>query len=105
MSKETSRMNHQTRKSNTQPQPLTHEGSADVPRLSWAEVTARRIARHGLSMPSKDVRPADMVRTMCGAHAQVLSAAEWSIGLRIAGITQKEVRQGLWIERSLVKTF
>lgn len=76
-----------------------------MPRLSWTEVTARRIARHALSMPSMDVRPADMVRTMCGAHAQVLSAAEWSIGLRIAGITQKEVRQALWIERSLVKTF
>lgn len=46
-----------------------------------------------------------MVRTMCGAHAQVLSAAEWSIGLRIAGITQTEIRHALWIERSLVKTF
>jgi hypothetical protein len=80
-------MNHQTGKSNTQPQPPTHEGIADVPRLSWVEVTARRIARHALSTPSQDARPADMVRAMCGAHAQVLSAAELSIGLRIAGVT------------------
>ncbi len=98
-------MNHQTRMSNTQPQLLTGEGSAEVPRLSWAEVTARRIARHALSTPSKNARPADMVRAMCGAHAQVLSAAFWSIGLRIASITQQEVRDALWTERSLVKTF
>jgi hypothetical protein len=76
-----------------------------VPRLSWAEVTARRIARHALSTPSKNARPADIVRAMCGAHAQVLSAAFWSLGLRIASITQQEVRDALWTERSLVKTF
>jgi hypothetical protein len=98
-------MNHQTGKSNTQPQPPTPEGIADVPRLSWVEVTARRIARHALSTPSKNARPADMVRAMCGAHAQVLSAAELSIGLRIAGITHTDIQEALWTERSLVKTF
>lgn len=98
-------MHHPTRTSNTQPQSLTHEGSAEVPRLSWADVTARRVVRHALSTPSKNARPADMVRAMCGAHAQVLSAAFWSIGLRIDSITQQEVREALWTERSLVKTF
>jgi hypothetical protein len=42
---------------------------------------------------------------MCGAHAQILSAAELSIGLRIAGLTRKDVQDALWTERSLVKTF
>jgi hypothetical protein len=42
---------------------------------------------------------------MCGAHAQVMSAAELSIGLRIAGITRADVRQALWTEHSLVKTY
>jgi hypothetical protein len=42
---------------------------------------------------------------MCGAHAQVLTAAQWSIGLRLAGITQDDVRAAIWTERSLVKTF
>ena len=42
---------------------------------------------------------------MCGAHAQVLSAAELSIGLRIAGISRADVRNALWGEHSLVKTF
>jgi Winged helix DNA-binding domain len=101
MSRGTNRKYHQTGEPNTQPQTPTHDGIG----LSWVEVTARRIARHALSTPSKDARPADMVRAMCGAHAQVLSAAELSIGLRIAGVTQTEVRQALWIEHSLVKTF
>jgi hypothetical protein len=42
---------------------------------------------------------------MCGAHAQVMSAAEVSIGLRVAGITRSDVRSALWEQRSLVKSF
>src|SRR6266704_1985232 len=42
---------------------------------------------------------------LCGAHAQVLSAAEFSIGRRIAGATRADVQRALWQERSLVKTF
>lgn len=76
-----------------------------APRLSWAGVWARRLDRHALSTPSRDARPAGIVGAMCGAHAQVLSAAELSIGLRIAGITRAEFRDALWTERSLVKTF
>jgi hypothetical protein len=33
-----------------------------------------------------------------------MSAAEWSIGLRIADITYAAVREALWSERTLVKT-
>jgi Winged helix DNA-binding domain len=79
--------------------------TTEVWRLSWAEVCARRLDRHALSSPSQDARPADIVGTICGAHAQVLSAAELSIGLRIAGITRTAVQQALWTEHSLVKTF
>jgi hypothetical protein len=77
----------------------------EVPRLSWAEVCARRLERHKLTAPSQDARPADVVRAICGAHAQVMSAAELSIGLRLAGITRTDVREALWRERSLVKTY
>lgn len=79
--------------------------STPVPRLSWTEVCGRRLDRHALSNPLQGARPADIVGVMCGAHAQVLSAAELSIGLRIAGVTRTEVREALWAERSLVKTF
>jgi uncharacterized protein YukE len=79
--------------------------TTEVSRLSWAEVCARRLERHALSAPSQDARPADIVGAICGAHAQVLSAAELSIGLRIAGVTRSDVRHALWSDRSLVKTF
>src|SRR5713101_7562063 len=79
--------------------------TTEVARLSWGEVCARRLDRHALSAPLQGARPADIVGTICGAHAQVLSAAELSIGLRLAGITRTAIRQALWTERSLVKTF
>lgn len=79
--------------------------TAQVSRWSWAEVCARRLDRHALATPLQDARPADIVSTICGAHAQVLSAAELSIGLRIAGLTRADVRDALWTEHSLIKTF
>src|SRR6266550_3171502 len=79
--------------------------TTEVACLSWGEVCARRLDRHALSAPLQDARPADIVATICGAHAQVLSAAELSIGLRLAGITRTAIWQALWTERSLVKTF
>ena len=79
---------------------------ADVaPRLTWPAVTARRLRRQGLAEPFDDASPADVVAAMCGAHAQVLSAAELSICVRLAGATRADVRAALWSERSLVKTF
>lgn len=74
-------------------------------RLSWAEVCARRLDRHGLAAAWHGASPADVVAAMCGAHAQVMSAAELSIGIRAAEITRSDVREALWTERSLVKTF
>jgi Winged helix DNA-binding domain len=77
-----------------------------MPRLSWTEVCARRLERHGLAVPLPEARPTDVVRAMGGAaHAQVLSAVELSIGLRTTGVTRADVRHALWTDRSLVKTF
>jgi len=73
--------------------------------LTWAGVTARRMARHALAAPAADLGPADIAGLVCGAHAQVLSAAELSIGRRIAGATRADVQRALWQERTLVKTF
>jgi Winged helix DNA-binding domain len=73
--------------------------------LSWSGVTSRRMARHALTEPATDLGPADIAGVLCGAHAQVLSAAELSIGRRIAGATRADVQQALWEDRTLVKTF
>jgi hypothetical protein len=61
--------------------------------------------RHALIEPATDHGPADIARVLCGVHAQVLSAAELSIGRRIAGATRGDVRRALWEDRTLVKTF
>ena len=79
--------------------------TAGVARLSWGEVRARRLERHGLAAPWQDGGPARVVGAICGAHAQVLSAAELSVGLRMAGGTRAQVRAALWDDHTLVKTY
>lgn len=77
--------------------------------VTWPEANARRLARQHLSGPVPGLSPADAVGAMLGTHAQVLSAAELSVGLRGAGLTRTDVRTALWTEdaarRTLVKTF
>ena len=73
--------------------------------LTWDGVTARRMARHALTERATGLSPADVAGMMCGAHAQVLSAAELSIGRRMAGATRADVQRALWQDRTLVKTF
>lgn len=79
--------------------------TSGVMSLSWDQVTARRLVRQNLDTPSTAARPAEIVSALCGAHAQVLSAGFWSIGLRSASLTAVEVRDALWTGHSLVKTF
>jgi Winged helix DNA-binding domain len=73
--------------------------------MNWSEACASRLARHGLAEPVAPGRLVDQVAAMCGAHAQVMSAAEQSIGIRVSGVTRATVREALWTKRSLVKTF
>jgi hypothetical protein len=62
-------------------------------RLTWAQVRARRLARHFLTAPGPS--PADVVAAMCGAHAQIRTAGELSVGIRLDGATREAVRPGL----------
>jgi len=75
--------------------------------LTWAEVSARRMLRHGLGAAA--VAPplgiVDTAAVMCGVHAQVMSAAEVSIGIRVPGVTRTDVRDALWRDHSLIKTY
>jgi len=72
--------------------------------IDWPRVCARRLARHGLAAALPGA-PTDAVAAVAGTHAQVMSAAELAIGLRLDGVTRADVRHALWTERSLVKTF
>ncbi|MFC9691285.1 winged helix DNA-binding domain-containing protein [Kribbella sp. NPDC056951] len=67
--------------------------------ISWQAVVARRMRRHYLTEPA--VSPVDAVRAMCGAHAQVLTAGETSVALRVEGATRETVQN----DEGLVKTF
>lgn len=73
--------------------------------LTWPQVLARRIARSHLVEPAPAERLLDVVRDVGGIHAQVGSAAELSIGARVEGITQRDVRRELWERRTLVKVW
>lgn len=73
--------------------------------LSWPQVSARRLERAGLGAAPAHASPAEAVAAMCGAHAQVMSAAEASIGLRLGGVTRAHVREALRDGRGLVKTY
>ncbi|MGW0709026.1 winged helix DNA-binding domain-containing protein [Streptomyces sp. NPDC002643] len=62
--------------------------------------------RQFLAAPAPAGTPlAEVVRAMLGAHAQVLSAAELSVGVRTEEATRADVRAALWEERTLVKTY
>jgi hypothetical protein len=50
-------------------------------------------------------RLVEVVKDICGLHAQVMQSAELAIGLRVAGATKEDVRAELWERRGLVKTY
>ncbi|NJP67600.1 winged helix DNA-binding domain-containing protein [Streptomyces sp. ventii] len=78
--------------------------------MPWAAVSARRLARHRLDAPAVvggepvTRRIADVVSGTCGVHAQVMSAAEVSVAMRVAGAVSTDVRDALWRDRTLVRT-
>jgi DNA glycosylase AlkZ-like len=73
--------------------------------LTLDQVRARRLARGHLLTPAPRERLAETVGEVCGIQAQVPGAAELTIGVRVDGVTQREVRAELWDRRSLVKTY
>ncbi|GGV80185.1 winged helix DNA-binding domain-containing protein [Streptomyces massasporeus] len=75
-------------------------------KITWDAASARRAERQFLAGPAGSGTPvAEVVGAMLGAHAQVLSAAEVSVGMRADGVTRADVRAALWDDRSLIKTY
>lgn len=72
--------------------------------LSWPEVHAFRLRRHHLTRraPKKDL--AGVVGEIGGVQAQLMSAAELQICVRV-DCTVEDVRNALWTNKSLVKTW
>jgi hypothetical protein len=63
------------------------------------------MARSALLQAATEGGPAAVAGVLCGAHAQVLTAAELSVARRVAGATRADVQRALWEDRTLVKTF
>ena len=73
--------------------------------LTRAQVWGRRLNRHALLQPRPKTDLVGVVRAVGGIHAQMMSAAELSIGARLAGVTREDVRAELWQHRRLGKTY
>ena len=73
--------------------------------LSWDSVLAWRVERQGLARRAPAADWLDVVRRICGLHAQVQSCAELTLWARVEGLEGCEVAQALWEERSLVRTW
>src|SRR5436190_21425870 len=71
--------------------------------LSWTDVHAFRMQRHHLVERAPKAQLAKVAGDIGGAQAQVMSAAELQIAVRV-DCTVQDVREALWTDRSLVKT-
>jgi hypothetical protein len=71
--------------------------------LAWDEVRARRLAPSFLLEPASSV--VDVVRGHGAVQAQVLSAAELAVALRVDRATVEDVRRSLYERREIVKTW
>jgi hypothetical protein len=78
---------------------------APAPKLRWKQVIAWRLGRHHLDERAPATAMLDVVATIAGLHAQVLSSAELTLAARVDGLDPDAVRRALWEERTLVKTW
>jgi Winged helix DNA-binding domain len=73
--------------------------------VSWEEVRAGRLARSHLARRASAEQLIEVVRDVCGIHAQVMGSAELQLAARVEGITQADVREALWERRTIAKTW
>ena len=73
-------------------------------KLSWSDIHAFRLERHHLITRAPKSRLAQVVGDIGGAQAQVMSFAELQIAVRV-DCTPEDVREALWKQKTLVKTW
>ena len=73
--------------------------------LAWARVNAYRMAHHHLLSPAPRAQLTTVVGEVCGIQAQLMSAAELALRVRVRRLRPEDVRHALWRDRSLVKTW
>ena len=73
--------------------------------LTWAQVCAWRLAGHSLLERADRGRLLGVVGQIGALHAQVMSAAELAVWARVRDVAPEDVRDALWVQRTLVKTW
>src|SRR5262245_47297768 len=73
--------------------------------FTWKQINAWRLAQHNLLERASREDWLPVVSQICGLHAQVMSAAELSLWARVKDLSPTDVRNALWRDRSLVKTW
>src|SRR5437763_3220055 len=73
--------------------------------LTWEQVHAWRLEQQYLVSRLGRRNFIGAVERVLGVQAQVMSAAELSIGARVDGLMREQVQRALWQDRTLVKTW
>ncbi|HKP54440.1 MAG TPA: winged helix DNA-binding domain-containing protein [Chloroflexia bacterium] len=73
--------------------------------LTWEQVHAWRLEQQCLAPRLGRGNFIGAVERVLGVQAQVMSAAELSIGTRVDGLKRVDVQRALWQDRTLVKTW
>ena len=73
--------------------------------VTWRQVAALRMRRQHLLTPAPRTRLEDVVREHVAIQAQVMSSAELALRARVRGLRRDDVRDALWRDRTLVKTW
>src|SRR5919112_6858944 len=73
--------------------------------LTWDQVRAWRLEQQCLAQRLEQPDFVKAVKRVLGVQAQVMSAAELSIGARVDGLKRADVQKALWQDRTLVKTW
>ena len=73
--------------------------------LTWEQVRAWRLEQQYLMSRLGRRNFVGAVERVLGVQAQVMSAAELSIGVRVDGLKRTDVQKALWEDRTLVKTW
>ena len=76
-----------------------------MPAISLDQFHAWRLSRHYLLDRAAPAQLFEVITGLGGLHAQVMSAGELIAGARVEGITPDTIRDALWQERALVKTW
>src|SRR5436305_4318520 len=73
--------------------------------MTWQRAAGWRVRRHYLDERAPSGSMLTVASRLCGLHAQVLSSAELSLWARVEQLERNAVKQALWHDRTLVKTW